>query len=187
MGAGRRAPGDSRRCRPRLVLGRTKKRGDRVRRLVVIAATTAVLAGGAGAGVPAVAAASAPPGLGIGSIQWGKCTDPFLQKAHASCALLSVPLNYSQPAGPKIKIAVSRIKHTSSAKNYQGVILTNPGGPGGSGLNLNVFLIQALKAEHFGAAAADYDWIGFDPRGVGSSVPAITCQPNYFSPDRLPY
>ena len=169
------------------VLGRTKKRGDRVKRLVVIAATTAVLAGGAGAGVPAVAAASAPPGLGIGSIQWGKCTDPFLQNAHASCALLSVPLNYSQPAGPKIKIAVSRIKHTSSAKNYQGVILTNPGGPGGSGLNLNVFLIQALKAEHFGAAAADYDWIGFDPRGVGSSVPALTCQPNYFSPDRLPY
>jgi pimeloyl-ACP methyl ester carboxylesterase len=158
-----------------------------MRRLVVIAATAAMLAGGAAAGVPAVAAAAAPPGRAIGTIHWGKCTDPFLQQAHASCALLSVPLNYSDPAGPKIKIAVSRIKHTSSKKNFQGVILTNPGGPGGSGLNLNVFLVAALKAEHLGAAAADYDWIGFDPRGVGSSIPALTCEPNYFSPDRLPY
>ena len=137
--------------------------------------------------MPAVAAASAPPGTGAGSIHWGKCTDPFLVQAHASCALLPVPLNYSDPSGPKIKIAVSRIKHTSSAKNYQGIILTNPGGPGGSGLNLNVFLVGALTAEHLGAAAADYDWIGFDPRGVGSSVPALTCEPNYFSPDRQSY
>ena len=73
-----------------------------MRRLVVIAATAAMLAGGAAAGVPAVAAAAAPPGRGIGTIHWGKCTDPFLQQAHASCALLSVPLNYSHPGGPKI-------------------------------------------------------------------------------------
>jgi pimeloyl-ACP methyl ester carboxylesterase len=158
-----------------------------VRRLVVIAAAASILAGGAGAGVPAVAAASAAPAPGVSSIHWGKCTDPFLVQVHASCALLPVPLNYSDPSGPKIKIAVSRIKHTSSAKNYQGIILTNPGGPGGSGLNLNVFLVGALKAEHLGAAAAGYDWIGFDPRGVGSSVPALTCEPNYFSPDRLSY
>ena len=158
-----------------------------MRRFVVVGATACLLAGGAAAGVPAAAAASAPRGASASGVQWGKCTDSYLQQVHASCTLLSVPLNYSDPAGPKIKIAVSRIKHTSSAKNYQGVILTNPGGPGGSGLNLNVFLIDALKAEHLGAAAADYDWIGFDPRGVGSSVPALTCQPNYFSPDRLPY
>jgi pimeloyl-ACP methyl ester carboxylesterase len=162
------------------------KRGDRVRRLVVIAAAVSILAGGAGAGVPAVAAA-APHASGAGSVHWGKCTDPLLVKAHATCALLPVPLNYSDPSGPKIKIAISRIEHTSSSKNYQGIILTNPGGPGGSGLDLNVFLIDALKAEHLSAAAADYDWIGFDPRGVGSSVPALTCEPNYFSPDRLTY
>jgi pimeloyl-ACP methyl ester carboxylesterase len=154
---------------------------------MVIGAIAGLLAGGAGASVPALAAASAPQSAGIGSIHWGACSDPSLHSVGASCALLPVPLNYSHPAGPKIKIAVSLIKHTSSAKNYQGVILTNPGGPGGSGLNLNVFLIQALDAEHLGAAAADYDWIGFDPRGVGSSVPALTCEPNYFSPDRKSY
>ena len=70
-----------------------------MRRLVVIAATAAMLAGGAAAGVPAVAAAAAPPGRAIGTIHWGKCTDPFLQQAHASSALLSVPLDYSNPRG----------------------------------------------------------------------------------------
>jgi pimeloyl-ACP methyl ester carboxylesterase len=156
-----------------------------MKRLAVIAAAASIVAGGVGAGLPA-AAAAAPRATG-GSLHWGSCTDPALQKAHASCALLPVPLDYRDPAGPKIKIAVSRIKHTSSSANYQGVILTNPGGPGGSGLNLNVFLIDAFKADHLGAAAADYDWIGFDPRGVGSSVPALTCDPNYFSPDRRNY
>src|SRR5262249_40685257 len=37
------------------------------------------------------------------------------------------------------------------------------------------------------AAANDYDWIGFDPRGIGSSKPAISCQPNYFGYDRPNY
>jgi pimeloyl-ACP methyl ester carboxylesterase len=154
---------------------------------MVIGAIAGLLAGGAGAAIPAAAATSAPQRAGTGSLHFGACTDPALKQAGAGCALLSVPLNYANPAGPKIKIAVSLIKHTSSASNYQGIILTNPGGPGGSGLNLNVFLIQALQAEHLGAAAADYDWIGFDPRGVGSSVPALTCNPNYFSPHRLSY
>jgi pimeloyl-ACP methyl ester carboxylesterase len=138
------------------------------------------LAGGAGAGMPA-SAASVPPG----GIHWGKCADPSLQQAHASCALLPVPLDYSNPAGPQIKIAVSRILHTSP--NYQGVILTNPGGPGISGLSINPLIIGALQAEHLGAAASGYDWIGFDPRGVGSSVPALTCDPNYLGPDRQSY
>jgi pimeloyl-ACP methyl ester carboxylesterase len=104
--------------------------------------------------------------------------------------MLSVPLNHSDPNGPTIKIAVSRIKHTSSAAKYQGIILTNPGGPGGSGLDLNVFLIAQLQAEGSAAdkaAVADYDWIGFDPRGVGSSSPAISCAPYYFNGPRENY
>jgi pimeloyl-ACP methyl ester carboxylesterase len=156
-----------------------------MRRLVVIAATASMLAAGLGAAGPAIAARSAGPNAR--SITWGKCTDPSLQQAKAQCGFLSVPLNYrsAHPAARTIKIAVSRILHT--AKHYQGVILTNPGGPGGSGLNLNVFLIGALQAEHLGAAAAGYDWIGFDPRGVGSSQPALACEPNYFRGDRRNY
>ena len=159
-----------------------------MKRFLAVAAAASVLAGGLAAAAPAVAGTAAP--AAVGALKWGRCAESDLRQAGAECAMLSVSLNYSDPAGATIKIAVSRIKHTSSASKYQGVILTNPGGPGGSGLDLNTFLIAQLKAEGSAAdkaAIADYDWIGFDPRGVGSSVPAITCAPYYFSGDRENY
>lgn len=123
-----------------------------------------------------------------GGIEWGTCTgNDTLSQAGAQCGTLSVPVNYKDPQGPQIKLAVSRLLHTSSAADYKGVILTNPGGPGGSGLVLGAILAGVLKSEHFTAAAADYDWIGFDPRGVGSSQPALSCDPNFFSPNRGSY
>jgi pimeloyl-ACP methyl ester carboxylesterase len=124
---------------------------------------------------------------GTRSINWGRCPEADLRSAGARCGYLSVPLSYSDPSGPQIQLAVSRIRHTSSAKHYQGVIITNPGGPGGAGLDLNTYLIPVLKQEGFKAAANDYDWIGFDPRGVGSSIPAISCKPNILGPDRPNY
>jgi hypothetical protein len=156
-----------------------------MRRLVSIAATASLLAAGLAAALPGMTAAAATTSAAAPQITWGACPDPFLQQAHAQCGFLSVPLNYHRPHGTHIKIAVSRIRHT--AKHAQGIILTNPGGPGGSGLNLNVFLISALQSEGFAAAAADYDWIGFDPRGAGASQPAISCLPNYFSANRPNY
>ena len=165
-------------------------------RKVTTVMAAAVMAAGLGFTAPAVASAAtaqartaASPGLGdrTNSIAWGTCAEKALAQAGAKCGYLSVPLNYSEPSGPKIKIAVSRILHTSNAKNYRGIILTNPGGPGGSGLDLNMFLIAQLKTDNLSAAAADYDWIGFDPRGVGSSLPALSCEPNYFSGDRESY
>jgi pimeloyl-ACP methyl ester carboxylesterase len=148
---------------------------------------SAATAGAGGATAGADAAIDGASGAGANSISWHTCADKDLAQAGAQCGYLSVPLNYSHPRGAKIKIAVSRIRHTSSARNYRGIILTNPGGPGGSGLDLSVFLIEALQSDHLSAAAADYDWIGFDPRGVGSSLPALSCEPNYFSADRESY
>jgi len=159
-----------------------------MKRLLAVAGAASLLAGGLSAAAPAVAGTAAP--AASTALKWGKCAESDLRQAGAACAMLSVPLNYSDPNGPTIKIAVSRIKHTSSAAKYQGIILTNPGGPGGSGLDLNVFLIAQLQAEGSKAdkaAVADYDWIGFDPRGVGSSSPAITCAPYYFNGPRENY
>ena len=66
-------------------------------------------------------------------------------------------------------------------------MLVNPGGPGGSGLGLSV--IGPIISQGFGRkdAGGAYDWIGFDPRGVGSSKPALSCLPNYQGPDRPDY
>ena len=154
-----------------------------MQRLFSLAAVAGVMAGMLWAVAPA--SASTPSPTSAPSIVWGPCSDPNLQAFNAQCGLLSVPLDYGNPSGTRIQLAVSRIPHTSS--NYQGVILTNPGGPGGSGLGLNPFLIAQFQADGYGDAAGDYDWIGFDPRGVGSSIPAISCDPNYLGPDRPIY
>ncbi len=96
--------------------------------------------------------------------------------------MLSVPLDYARPSGAKIQLAVSRVVHTSPDEDYQGIMLVNPGGPGGSGL-----IYSVLGAFVPGDVGSTYDWIGFDPRGVGDSVPALSCDPNYTAGPRPPY
>ena len=96
--------------------------------------------------------------------------------------MLVVPLDYARPTGEKIKLAVSRLKHTTPDSQYQGITLVNPGGPGGSGLVYSVFQ-QFIPND----AGLSYGWIGFDPRGVGSSQPSLTCDGNYFGNNRPCY
>ena len=143
----------------------------------ILAATVAsavglVLGGGS---IPSTAQAGGytPP-----PISWSSCT---LGSTTAECGLLTVPLDYARPGGTTIKIAVSRVKHTSPDKDYQGVMLVNPGGPGGSGRRL-----ATLGRSVPDGVGGKYDWIGFDPRGVGASEPALTCDTEYFGYNR-PY
>ncbi|MGA4845683.1 alpha/beta hydrolase [Streptomyces sp. G5(2025)] len=114
--------------------------------------------------------APAPP------LAWKKCAT----KAHPSlqCASLKVPLDHQLPSGGQITLALSRVPHT--AKTSQGPLLVNPGGPGGSGLTMAGTVAKALPKE----VAAQYDVIGFDPRGVGRSEPALNCRPGHFAPVR---
>jgi len=124
------------------------------------------------------AAQSAPAEAAVksarSSVTWKKCADQALRHSGAQCAKVSVPLDYAKPNGKKIKIAISRVKHSVRASRYQGVMLVNPGGPGGSGLSLSA-LGQFVPKD----AGRVYDWIGFDPRGVGDSEPAVSCDNTY--------
>ena len=122
-------------------------------------------------------------------IQWGPCTHSnsdgnasLLTRFGAQCGFLIVPMDYANPSGRTIKLAVSRVLHSTDSAHYQGVMLVNPGGPGGSGV---VYSIFAAFVPH--NAGAPYDWIGFDPRGVGSSVPSLSCEPTFFAPPRPAY
>jgi pimeloyl-ACP methyl ester carboxylesterase len=155
-----------------------------MRRLTAVAATVGLAVGGLA--VPG-AATAAPQERGGGSyapapIAWGPCDHPGLQSRGAECGMLTVPMDHRRPTGATVQIAVSRIKHSVPADQYQGVMLTNPGGPGGSGLTLSVL---GDYVPH-GAGKA-YDWIGFDPRGVGSSKPALTCDSEHTTYDRPEY
>src|SRR5512144_2241805 len=95
---------------------------------VVTLTTWAVPGPTAQATAPSTAArVKAAPG-----ITWGACTDPTLRQVRAQCGYVTVPMDYRHPSGDKIQLAVSRLRHTTLKS--QGVMLVNPGGPGGSGL-----------------------------------------------------
>lgn len=146
------------------------------KRAAVLCGAAAVLAGSLTA-VPAEAGAPrAAETFDAAEPVWRKCATkdyPTLQ-----CASVEVPLDHADPGGRSITLALSRVPHT--AEKYQGPLLVNPGGPGGSGLTLAGFVAASLPTE----VAAQYDVIGFDPRGAGSSRPALDCAPDHFGPVR---
>lgn len=114
-------------------------------------------------------------------LRWRACPSA-VDTPGAECAALKVPLDYAKPTGAQITLELSRVRHTSSASNYLGAILVNPGGPGGSGLGL-VGLGGAVP----NGVGGRFDWIGWDPRGVGASRPVLQCNTDYFSGDRPSY
>ena len=85
-----------------------------------------------------------------------------------SCAVVTVPLDYTNPQGESISIAMK--KRAAAGGHSQGTLFINPGGPGDSGVAFAEQAGTSFAPELLSA----YDIIGFDPRGVGSST-AIIC------------
>ncbi|WP_328544333.1 alpha/beta hydrolase [Streptomyces europaeiscabiei] len=99
--------------------------------------------------------------------KWKRCDADA--PAKFQCATIKVPLDYRAPGGKRIDLAISRLKSTAPDKR-RGVLFSNPGGPGGSGLYMPLGIQELLPK----AAQRKYDLIGFDPRGVGRSSP-VSC------------
>ncbi len=118
-------------------------------------AALATAAGGLAAATPASAAVAAQ------AIEWERCEDPDLRKAGAQCGMVTVPLDYGNPDGPKIKIAVSQRKATARAASRQGVLLAG-----------SMFFPLAEISKR---VDAEYDFVGFDRRGTGESRPLLDC------------
>ncbi|HWM33131.1 MAG TPA: alpha/beta hydrolase [Pseudolysinimonas sp.] len=81
---------------------------------------------------------------------------------------IEVPLDWSDPAGETIEIAVMRHQATQKSR---GSLLMNPGGPGGSGYDYVRDYAQYVVSPD---VLQNFDVIGFDPRGVNHSN-AVTC------------
>ena len=79
-----------------------------------------------------VAQAAPSPDYQPPPVAWGPCPKAPLA-GRAECGFVTVPLDYARPGGEKIKLAVSRVRHKVADAKYQGVMLVNPGGPGGAG------------------------------------------------------
>ena len=108
-------------------------------------------------------AAPEPDSDGAGfrdTLEFADCGKVYL------CATLVVPADHADPGGPTVELAVGMIP-AGDPSGRVGYLLANPGGPGGG---MQGFL-------DFGAGLSPYlrerfDVIGWDPRGVGGSVPA---------------
>ncbi|WP_109523268.1 MULTISPECIES: alpha/beta hydrolase [Nocardia] len=83
------------------------------------------------------------------------------------CAVVSVPMDYTRPDGPRIDLTVSRIAATGERR---GAIFANPGGPGADALDYWARRTDALPAE----LGAEFDRIAVQPRGLRWATP-LSC------------
>jgi pimeloyl-ACP methyl ester carboxylesterase len=146
-----------------------------VRRRAILAAilTLATAVGCSGARWnPPVTAATQPD-----TIAWSSCAteaqklNPKLPRGlSVECGSIQVPQDWKTAKdgkaadGKTFEIALMRIR-SKDQKNRLGAIVTNPGGPGGSGIKF----LPRLAGDVPGLLER-FDLIGFDPRGVGRSA-----------------
>lgn len=122
------------------------------------------------AAAPADARPPRPPHRGPAPVSpaWAACPD----SSGFECASVRAPLNYKQPEGRKIRLALIRHEATDP-KHRVGTLLFNPGGPGGSGTSdlplMYPFFPQKIRER--------FDIVSWDPRGVGRST-AVRCFAN---------
>jgi pimeloyl-ACP methyl ester carboxylesterase len=140
------------------------------RKIGVLATIAALLLAGCSNMVDGRAVISAPrPGS---PIQWAPCkaaaSDETRLPAGAECGMLSVPVDYSKADGDVAQIAMIRFKATGEKI---GSLVVNPGGPGESGVEAAASLAPTLPQSVRGR----FDLVGFDPRGVANSTPAVWC------------
>jgi len=105
-------------------------------------------------------------------IQWTHCkaasSDSNRLPSGAECGMLSVPVDYAKPDGDVAQIAMIRIKATGQKI---GSLVINPGGPGESGIEAATSMANTLPS----SVRERFDLVGFDPRGVANSAPAVWC------------
>jgi pimeloyl-ACP methyl ester carboxylesterase len=106
----------------------------------------------------------------VPTLDWQPC-GPGLERF--LCATADVPTDYDDPAGPTTRLALTKLPASGDPGQRLGTLFTNPGGPGGSGVD---FVQQMAALIYPPEVLARYDVLGFDPRGVARSDPA-TCFP----------
>lgn len=101
---------------------------------------------------------------------WFDCAD---LAPGADCASVPLPLDYDQPQGKKTNVAVLRLKATDTSKKKLGTLFVNPGGPGGSGVQMAAAADQFVSPQ----VRKRFDVVGMDPRGTNFSD-GVACWKN---------
>ncbi|MGH8869203.1 MAG: alpha/beta hydrolase [Actinomycetes bacterium] len=134
---------------------------------LAVAGCTESGGGDASPSVPADSGSAAPTTRPAGlkqyyaqTLDWRGCAGEF------QCADLRVPVDYAEPDGDSITIAVTRLR-AGDRDDRIGSLLLNPGGPGGSGIEYAQAADRVVNAP----LRERFDIVGFDPRGVAESSP----------------
>ncbi|WP_232852276.1 alpha/beta hydrolase [Nocardia acididurans] len=148
--------------------------------MLLAASTTAALLTATGCG-PAEqqtpTAAGLPERVRSQSIAWHDCrggpedtVGEQLAAAGALCGEFQAPLDYANPGGRTITIAVARRAVPDSARRL-GTLVAETGGPGPSREGV-ALLVDGPQGGHPATAIAErYDLVGMDPRFFGASTP----------------
>jgi pimeloyl-ACP methyl ester carboxylesterase len=117
----------------------------------------------------APAQAEDPPPGGVAGVPvprpaWSDCGEGF------QCATATVPRDYREPSAGTFELALIRRPARDRARRI-GSLFLNPGGPGGSGVDL----VRQNADVAFAPLNERFDLVGFDPRGVGASRPVVDC------------
>ena len=117
---------------------------------------------------------------GGGGLVWADCfaeareaNSRLDRELSVECTTVTVPKDWEAPdSAETFEIAVMRI-YTGDLADKQGSVLTNPGGPGGSGLTwLPLFVQPPVDTLLPPTELLDrFALVTFDPRGVGKSAP----------------
>ena len=113
-------------------------------------------------GVVTPPAEARPGGPPVPTLNWRPCgEDPT-----KLCATAVVPLDYDKPRGRTIELALAKVPAGDPGRRI-GTVFVNPGGPGGSGVDM-VLYDGNLFADSLDGR---FDVVGIDPRGVARSDP----------------
>ncbi|GAA4890854.1 alpha/beta hydrolase [Tessaracoccus lubricantis] len=91
------------------------------------------------------------------TVEWEECA----QGGRVQCTTVLAPLDWEDPAGDAIELAVTRVPGGDSSR---GPLFVNPGGPGFGGQEMAVGLAGRWE---------NYDTYGWDPRGTGESTHVV--------------
>ncbi|KAI0130538.1 hypothetical protein BJ170DRAFT_620429 [Xylariales sp. AK1849] len=133
---------------------------------------------------------------------WGKPSpdktqdleDPYSGRGIFLCGYIDVPLDYTNESDSRIaRLAVTKLQvsglartdaqnvNSSAGKKSERTIVVEPGGPGGSGTS---FVWREAEPETHRLSGGSFDVLGWDPRGVNASLPAVSCYASNADRDR---
>ncbi len=112
----------------------------------------------------------------VDSITWWPC---YRGQGRLECATVWVPLDYDQPSGEQIGLALVRSPATKQEERI-GSLFLNPGGPAASGVDTVIeFHDQLFSPE----VRERFDLVSFDPRGIARST-QLRCYVSVFGVNR---